>query len=322
MKMQKINFVPVVYGIYFAVFVVILSVVLYAPVWLATVMGLIISFFGSFITDKMLQKYIKKNNPFLAVRDMGKSLVLAFVPPNRILMFAAKKDIGKNKIRIQILKDGKYEEYEHFLVPNQEFQLEPKIELNEKYSIYELLENPYVIWELEEPLKQTFNIEPFGIETVVLVYPTEIITQEQLKFWNLDESGVKTERIPVEKNGKIIEHQIAIPIYSPKPYAINSDNIKQLSANHRLSQISTILEQTRDILKGAETIAAGGIHGMKAGIGNIFALIKRNPTILIVILLLLGGLVFGISLMRFSGLFQAKTSSAMTTLLKNATKFP
>jgi len=322
MKTQKINFVPIVYGIYFAVFVVILSVVLYAPIWLATVMGLLISFAGSFITDRILQRYIKKNNPFLAVKDMGKSLVLAFVPPNRILMFAAKKDIGKNKIRIQILKDGKYEEYEHFLVPNQEFQLEPKIELKEKYSIYELLENPYVIWELEEPLKQTFSIEPFGIETVVLVYPTEIITQEQLQFWNLAEDGVKTERIPIEKEGKIIEHQIAVPIYSPRPYAINSDNIKQLSANHRLSQISTILEQTRDILKGAETIAAGGIHGMRAGIGNIFAAIKKNPAVLIVIILLLGGLFFGFVLMKFTGVFQAKTGSAISTLIQNATKFP
>jgi len=319
--MKKINFTPLVYGVYFGVFFGMLFTLLYAPLIVSIIVGLAVSFFGAIITDKVFQSYIKSNNPFIAAKQFGKSLVLAFVPPNRLLLFTADKDLAKNKIRIKILKDGKTEIYDHFLNPNQEFMLEPRIEIKDKYSIYELLENPYIVWELDEPLKQVFKLDPFGVETVILVYPTEIITKEQLSMWNLQKTGEKTEVIHYEdRNGNIKEQKIVVPIYSPKPYAISSDNIKQLSASHRYSQISTILEQTRDILRHAENLAATGLRSGIAGIGNIF---KKNPWLIIILVLLLGGVFLIFALSKFTNLFQAHTQQALTTILKNAThKFP
>jgi hypothetical protein len=324
---KRVAFMPLIYGIYFGMFVVMLALIIYAPVWAAVLGGLAIAFLGAIITDKLLQNTIVQSNPLMAVKEMGKSLVIAFVPPNRILLFPATKDLSRNSIRYRILTEGRWEEMEHYLTPEQEFQLEPKMDIKEKYTIWELLENPYVVWELKEPVKQVFTMEPYGIDAIVLVYPKEVITQEQLKVWNLQKVGDEKAVTEEVKDGKVVKKEIVIPVYSPAPYAISSDNIKQLSAHHRFSTIATVLEQTRDILRGAEAVAAGGIRRAGAGLAGILAAIRKNPAILIVLILLLGGLFFMWMLGGFVHLFQAKTQAAIAGAAQKAveagaTKFP
>ena len=326
--MKRPAFTPLVYGIYFGMFVVMLALVIYAPVWLAVLGGLAIAFIGAIITDKALNAFIVRNNPFMAVREMNKRLVLAFVPPNRILMFPATLDPGRGSIRVRILKEGVWEEYTHYLTPEQEFQLEPHIETKEYYTIWELLENPWVVWELKEPVKQVFKIEPYGIDTVVLVYPTELITQDQLKVWNLEKTGEEeTEIVETTPEGKVVRKKITVPVYSPRPYAISTDNIKQLSAHHRFSTIATILEQTRDILRGAEAVAGAGLRGIGSGIGSIWAVIKKNPTIWVILALIVGGLFIWWAVGGFVHAIQAKTAEGIATAAgkaaaTGATKFP
>jgi len=322
---RRVAFMPLIYGLFFGMFVVMLALVIYAPIWASVLAGLGIAFFGAVLVDRLLQNTVVQSNPFLVVREMGKRLVFAFVPPNRILMFPADLDLGRNSIRVRILKDGRWEEYTHYLTPEQEFQLEPQINIEQKYTIWELLENPYVVWELKEPVKQVFRLEPYGIDTVVLVYPTELITQDQLKIWNLEETTTeKAEVTEVTPDGKTVKKEIVIPVYSPRPYAISTDNIKQLSAHHRFSTIATILEQTRDILRGAEAVAGAGIRRVGAGVAGILEAIRKNPAIVVALILIIGGLLFWFALNQFTSIFAAKTQSAIAqkALEAGATKFP
>jgi len=317
MKRKPLNFVLQVYTAYFLMFLVMLALLIYAPVWAAVLGGLAVAFFGALWTDRQLKNIITAQNPFLAIKDLGGMLALAFVPPNKILMFPAKKDIAKNSVRIRILKNGGYEEVEQYLTPEQEFQLQGKGEIKKKYHIMELLDDPAVLWELEDPNKQIFRLDPINIETVVFVYPTEVITQEQLKVWNLQKEGDVKLQVP-GPDGKPMEK--VVPMYSPKPYSISTDNVKQLSAHHRFSQLGTVLEQTRQILMGAERAAAGGFKRF----GGILDTLKKNPGIIVVIILLLGGLFFAWMLGQMTHVISAKT--ATTAIQKaaetGATKFP
>ena len=313
-----------IYSFFFGMFVIMLSLLIYAPLYLSIVAGLAISFLGAIILNKQIKTKLQKINIFDVAQKTGKIIAQVFVPPNKVYMFLADKDIGEDAVKIKIYRKGKYETYKFNLSPNQQFQLEiPEQEVgnqakSKEIYVWDLINDPRVVFQLTEPTKQIFKVEPYNVEMVMFVYPTEILTREQLQLLNLVEKGEVKQKVKMqdEVTGKIIEKDITIPVYSPKPYALSSDNIQEISAKHRFSTIATILEQTKAILSGAETLATTKVIG---GFGfNLQGLLK-NKTFWI-ILILVAGLIFFfmINNMILGGLHQTMNPLAEQALKKLA----
>ncbi|RLG43138.1 MAG: hypothetical protein DRO01_00145 [Thermoproteota archaeon] len=310
---------------YFGMFAVMLISILYAPLWFTSLIGVLGSFVASQFVSNYLKKRSRKESIFSIARKLGKVVVMTFMPPNRAYFFLADKEVSSNSIKLKILKNQKWETYKFPLSPEQEFFAEvppQEIEIKKEFHITEFLENPFIIWELTDPQKQVFRVEPEGAEMVIFVYPSEIITQDQLRAWNLHKIGETKKTIKVkDEEGKTVEKSITIPVYSPNPYALGMDNIKQLSAYHRFGQITTILEQTREILSHAERVI-----GVKApsGIGGFFDKIVKDKRILGFIILLVAGIVLFALAGQFFGAMNAQISKKMTEeMLKKGVKvFP
>jgi len=346
MKTPKLNYFVPIYFILFLAYFLLWVLVFYAPIWIALLTGMIITFVGSWIIANKLENDIKEQNPLYWASQLNKTLLITIFPPNRIKFYIAEKDISENSIRIRILKDGRFEKYKFYLSPEQEFSAEvlpfkwEPVGEKEKEKILpnnpeELFNNPmyWVELELKEPLKQIWKIDGYNMDAVIFVYPTEILDKTQLKVWKLsyNNTEVKEEKRIVMEEGIPREtiYRIEIPVYSPKPYTISTDSIKEISAVHRFSQISTILENTKKMLERSEGIVSGFIPAGVGGFGGIFN-IFRNRNLMIAIILIVGFLFMLIIVnMIMAGMTGALTKVAEAGLTKlatanttNITKFP
>ncbi len=245
-----------IFGIY-AVFIV---TIFYLPLMVSGILGALISLGTAyFIAYKLSPKYEK--NIFEIAKETGKTIAQVFVPPNKVYMFLADKDPATKKVSLKITKEGKSEKISWNLTPNQEFFLEvPEGKIEKTLSIWDIINRGTLV--LQDPIKQIFKIKPYDVELVMFVFPTEVLTQEQLKALNLEKVAEDVEKIKEQDSNnpnRAIEKEIKVPVYSPIPYALSSDIVNHISAKHRFSTIANILEQTKSLLRQADqTISVMG----------------------------------------------------------------
>ena len=325
------------YATLFGAYMIMFALVVYAPLIVAAVGGLGIIFLGATFLSKKQVEMVRQNNPFLAAKELGKMMVGTFLPGNRVRFFFADRNIGRDSVSFKLWDGKNWKKIESSLSPEQEFVSEfdgIKLE-DDKTTIWDIVGNPKIVWDLKDHKKQIWNIEPLNIQSVFMVFPESVLGKTQLKAWNLQEdenATAKTEPILDERGQRQYDPKTnqllvkKIPVFSPVSYAIDVDGVRKLSATHRYSEVSSSLQTARDLLGGAENVAAGAMpRGRKSGgFGGVIDFIKSNPIILIVILLL-GALIFGLKFLG-GGVanFGQNIAAGAAEVAKNSgvTKFP
>jgi hypothetical protein len=313
---------PILYSVFFGVFIVLLYLVIFAPLWMAILGGLAVSMFGAFKINRMLKSYFAQKNPLDVAKELGKVLVFTFVPPRSLYVFCADKNVVDNTVKLVIKRRGREEKYEFSLTPEQLFTMKFdkksfEVKKDTKVNVLDALENAdHIIYNVEDADKQLFKLEPYNVECLFFVYPTEIITTEQLRVYRLKRVG--KEKVKQEVNGEITV--VEVDVYSPQPYALSKDNVEEISARHRYGQMATILEQSKELLSGIEK-AIGSQIGRGGGGLSILSVLRTNPQLLIFIALLVGALFLLFTLTNgSSAINQGMVSSVAKHLaVKNST---
>lgn len=240
----------------------------------------------------------KKKSIFELAKETNKKLVFIFFENKVYLTLAEKKLDGT--VSFEIYKDGKFHKYRLRIQPSQEFLLHtPKIEIVEKQTIYDYLLNRDIKLNLQNPKDVIFELQPYDLEAIFLIYPHEILSTDELKNFGLIKIG--------EKEARYNDKKIIIDVYSPTTFAIDKQTIKFLSAKSRISQIDTILEMTKNLLERTEELYHSSIFSK-----SIFSILSDKRIIFII---LLAGILV-LSILFFTNFITPFTKTLTTTLPK------
>jgi len=282
------------YATLFLAYAFMVGLWFFAPIVVSVIGGLVTVMIGATLITKYQMKHTGQMDMFEAAKRLGKKVVFAFLPGNEVEAFLADWNIGANSIKMKLYDGKRWKIVEQQLSPEQEFSVSvPDIEFKEGMSIYDVIENPNVLWKLRNPKKQVWKIRGKDVPAVFMVFPEKILSSTQLQAWNLSTDGT-TEKIKIQmrepKTGEVSLVEQEIPVFSPLSYAISSDEIQTLSATHRYSELSTFLNASRDLVENAERIVAGKVGKVGGGgfIDKMIQAFKNTPQLLIILIILVG----------------------------------
>jgi len=286
LKMYILN-----YATLFGAYLAMVGLWFFAPIVVAMLGGLLVIMIGATLSTRLYRKRSAQKNIFDVAKQYGKKLVFALLPGNRISLFLADWNVGNNKIKMKVYDGRRWKMVERTLVPEQEFDLGvSEVKIEKGMSIYDVVANPKILWKLEEPRKQVWNIDGYNVPAVLMVFPDKVISETQLKVWNTAYQGAKKIKI---SEGGVTSRDVEIPVFSPLSYAVSSTEVQTLSATHRFSELSTLMDTTRDLLENAERIVAGSIPKKATSMwAKVSDFLRQAPQVVVVIcvmLALLGG---------------------------------
>lgn len=191
----------------------------------------------------------KKENIFELAKKTGKKVVFILFEDKVFVTLAEKKVDGT--INFEIKRGFSSENYNLQIHPEQEFILHsPKITISkgrgEKKveNVYDYILNFDIEYQPKNPKDVVFNLQPYDVECIFLVYPHEILNVDTLKNLGLVEIG--------DAKYETENDVLTLRAYSPTIFALDKQTIKLLSAKSRISQIDTILSMMRDLLLKSE----------------------------------------------------------------------
>jgi len=188
----------------------------------------------------------KKETIFDVARRTGKKVAF-IIFEDKIFVTLAEKTV-EGKVRLKVLRNGRWENLEIQIEPSQEFTIHtPRLVIRKIHNIFDYLLNRE--FEITSPSDVFLQVEPYGVEGIIIVYPYEVLSKETLKLMGLKDTDMKKE-VDLTKYGA--GGKKSIKVYSPEVFALDKQSIKMISARSRISQIDTILTMLKDLLVRSE----------------------------------------------------------------------
>ena len=255
----------------------------------------------------------KKDTIFDVARKTGKKIAF-IIFEDKIFITLAEKTI-EGKVRLKILRNGRWENLEIQIEPSQEFTIHtPRLTLMRIYNVFDYLLNRE--FEITSPSDVFLQIEPYGVEGIIIVYPYEVLSKETLKLMGLKDTGVKKE-VDLSKFGA--GGKKSVKIYSPEVFALDKQSIKMISARSRISQIDTILTMLKDLLVRSEGLMKAPF-GSETKLGFFSTIVSKKEFWFVVILAGIAVISFMFLPHIFAGMGQALRP--ITPPIPNATFIP
>jgi len=188
----------------------------------------------------------KKETIFDVARRTGKKVAF-IIFEDKIFVTLAEKTV-EGKVRLKVLRNGRWENLEIQIEPSQEFTIHtPRLTLKKIHNVFDYLLSRE--FEITSPSDVFLQVEPYGVEGIIIVYPYEVLSKETLKLMGLKDTGIKKE-VDLTKYGT--GGKKSVKVYSPEVFALDKQSIKMISARSRISQIDTILTMLKDLLVRSE----------------------------------------------------------------------
>lgn len=272
----------------------------------------------------------KEQTIFELAKALNKTLVFIFFENKVYLTLADKKVDGS--LRLIINRKDKTDVLELEISPDQEFLLHtPKIvaKYKEKTVMDYILNFDKIEFLIDNPKDVIFEIIPYDVPAIFIVYPHEILSKETLKNLSLIETGIEEEiNLPSFKPEE--KRTIKIKVLTPSINALDKYTIKTLSMKSRVSLIDTLLEIMKNLQINIEGVYKSGEAKSFFGISleGLARFFTRERLIHLILIALVAVIVIGVIYFvpifanLFGGLGAAIKSTTPTHIVNITPTFP
>ncbi|MEM4460725.1 MAG: hypothetical protein QXY70_01140 [Nanopusillaceae archaeon] len=262
---------------------------------------------------------MRKESIFELAKALNKTLVFIFFENKVYLTLADKKVDGT--LRLILKRKDRTDLLELEISPDQEFLLHtPKIiaKYREKTIFDYILNFDKIEFLLDNPKDVIYDLSPYDVPAIFIVFPHEVLSRETLKNLSLIETGVEEElEVPFRSEEK---KTIKLKVLTPTINALDKYTIKVLSMKSKISLIDTLLEILKNIQTNIEGVYKSGEAKSFFGttLEGIARFFTRERLIHLIIILLVIVMVIGVIYFLpifanlFSGLGKALTATQIT----------